>query len=520
MVFNRDKGAIGKVKKILPSIPFVFFVFCLLLYPVAQLVASVFLEPFSLSEISPSLWIVKITVLQAFVSAVLSGLAGGVGALVFSESRSRLARLPWILSPVCFSLPTLIVALSFSGFWGRNGWLGSLLNKLFEFEFYGWFAVLGAHVFLNQGIFLRTVGRTLKQMDRREEMAALSLGANRLLCFSRITLPKLFPSLKTSFLLSFAYCTSSFLIVLLLGGGIQFTTLEVAVYEALKIQFDLPKALLFSAIQLLLNFTFFSFLTRRVTIESRTESLFLPLYLRRALLLKGAYVCFYFLFILGPLIYLFVDGVLGWFVIDWEQAIPAMEKSVFLALSVAAVCILLSVGAAHTIRFHPARPFSRVLELLSLFPLFISSIVLSFGLMNTFAGALRGNLVGPLLVQVLLCLPFSVRILVDALREIPDHTVFAAQSLGANPWRRFVGVEFPLLRRAIASVFLLSLSFSLGEVGSFLIFSSEGVKTLPVLLFHWMGKYQFREASAMACLLVFLVMSASFFVERGDDFNA
>ena len=107
---------------------------------------------------------------------------------------------------MCFSLPSLVVALAFAGFWGRSGWLGTPLNSLFGFEFYGWFGVLGAHVFLNHAIYLRTLASSLKNLDRTEEIAAISLGASRVRCFFAFTLPKLAPALRTGFLLSFSYC--------------------------------------------------------------------------------------------------------------------------------------------------------------------------------------------------------------------------------------------------------------------------------------------------------------------------
>ena len=48
----------------------------------------------------------------------------------------------------------------------------------------------------------------------------------------------------------FILCFNSFAVVLALGGGPQATTLEVAIYQALKYDFNIPEALSFAWTQL------------------------------------------------------------------------------------------------------------------------------------------------------------------------------------------------------------------------------------------------------------------------------
>ena len=47
-----------------------------------------------------------------------------------------------------------------------------------------------------------------------------------------------------TFSLIFMLCFTSFTVVLTLGGGPQYTTLETAIYQAILFEFDLPKAAL------------------------------------------------------------------------------------------------------------------------------------------------------------------------------------------------------------------------------------------------------------------------------------
>lgn len=512
------------MKAFFPALPFLSFLSVLLVYPLVLLgIAGVQAVPPELN-FSYLIWILKITCLQALVSAFFSGVLGLAGALLYTEFSSRFMSLPWRLSGVCFSMPSLIVALSFAGFWGRAGWVGSILNSFIEFEFYGWFAVVAAHVFLNHAIYLRTVGIKLKSLDRTEEMAALSFGMSRSRCFFEMTLPKILPAVKTAFLLSFSYCASSFIIVLLLGGGIGLSTLEVSIYESLKINYDLARALLLASTQLGIGLSIFLLSRTSFEGEERCQALAPALYVPRSPLIKkmvmtGFYLLYSF-FILGPFIYLLVDGVQGIDLVEWRTLIEALWASGTLAFGVGFLALFLSLGAAYTLRFSKNKFILRWIELLALGPVFVSSILLSFALVQAFPFALRRHLGGPLLVQAIFCIPFSVRMLAEAFRDVSPQMEYAARALGASALQRFFFIELPLIRPQILSVFLLCVTFSLGEVGSLLLFSAETTQTLPVLLFRLMNRYQFREASGVAFLLVLLVLGMSYFVERRKGIDA
>ena len=60
----------------------------------------------------------------------------------------------------------------------------------------------------------------------------------------------------------FVLCFNSFAVVLSLGGGPQSTTLEVAIYQALKYDFNIPEALSLAWLQLLIAGGLFLLMTR------------------------------------------------------------------------------------------------------------------------------------------------------------------------------------------------------------------------------------------------------------------
>lgn len=66
-----------------------------------------------------------------------------------------------------------------------------------------------------------------------------------------IEFPYLRQQLLPVFGLIFMLCFTSFSIVLTLGGGPKYTTLEVAIYQAVLFEFDLAKSALFALLQVI-----------------------------------------------------------------------------------------------------------------------------------------------------------------------------------------------------------------------------------------------------------------------------
>ena len=109
--------------------------------------------------------------------------------------------------------------------------------------------MLLAHVFYNAAIVVRIVGGSLSSLDPRLVEAARTLGAGRFRSFMRVTVRLLLPSIAASTILVFAFCFSSFGVILVLGGP-RMGTLETEIYRQAVSFFNLPAAAMLSAIQL------------------------------------------------------------------------------------------------------------------------------------------------------------------------------------------------------------------------------------------------------------------------------
>ena len=112
-----------------------------------------------------------------------------------------------------------------------------------------------AHAFYNYAIVVRIVSALWANLDPSLEETAKVLGAGRIRVFYHVTLPLLLPAIVSSALLAFAFSFTSFGVVLILGGS-QFATLEVAIYELTAKLFRLPLSGALSVIQLVFTYAF------------------------------------------------------------------------------------------------------------------------------------------------------------------------------------------------------------------------------------------------------------------------
>lgn len=100
--------------------------------------------------------------------------------------------------------------------------------------------------------------QALQSIPTEQHQLAAQLNIKGFTFFRLIEWPYLKSQIVSAFVLIFMLCFTSFTIVLALGGGPQNSTLEVAIYQAIFFEFDLPKAALFALVQFAFCFALFS----------------------------------------------------------------------------------------------------------------------------------------------------------------------------------------------------------------------------------------------------------------------
>ncbi len=184
-----------------------------------------FLQPIKLSLFVSLLALIIVSVLGISIAWVMTKI----------HFRGKLWLDTVLLLPIVLP-PTVIGFLLIIGF-GRNGFLGILLDTLFDTSiiFTIWAAVLAA-VVVAFPLMYQSVRTGMLQIDRNIEDAARVDGANEWEVFRQITLPLSKNSLITGITLSFARALGEFGATIMFAGNIpgKTQTIPTAIYVAFE----------------------------------------------------------------------------------------------------------------------------------------------------------------------------------------------------------------------------------------------------------------------------------------------
>jgi thiamine transport system permease protein len=477
------------------------------------------------------------TVGQALLSTALTLAAALPPAFVVARYDFPGRALLRALTTVPFVLPAVVVAAAFTALLGPTGWVNQVLRALtgspravLDVENTLGIIVL-AHVFYNFAIVLRIVGGFWANLDPQLNEAARVLGADRLRAFVFVTVPLLAPALWAAALLVFLFDFTSFGVVLLLGGP-QFATLEVAIYrEAFGLGGNsLARAAALALVQIVFTLVLtvvYTTVQARASrpLDLRPERLTRrPPRTRRARLAVGAAAAFSVVLLVTPLLALVlrsftvVSGAGSYLGLDYYRALfeppargaalvdplLAVRNSLFFAGTATALALALGLLAA-TALARPSRA-AAWLDPLIMLPLGASAVTLGLGFLVAFSQPpldLRGS---PLLVPLahaLVAFPFVVRSLLPVLRSIRASLREAAAVLGATPWQVWRAIDLPIAGRALLVAAAFAFTISLGEFGATALIAWRDWPTLPYAIYRFLraGSLNYGESLAMSTLL-------------------
>ena len=476
---------------------------------------------------------------QAMLSA-LGSLAVAVPASIMLARRYRwfgmgLLRL---LVGLAFVIPTTVAASGLLAIWGRQGVINQAIHTINEVlpavalpelpTFFGLKAVVLAHIFFNAPLMIRVfLPRILSVPDTHWRLARM-MGMTAWQQGRWIEFPAMKPLILPMVGLVFLFCFSSFSLVLMLGGGLRVTTLEVEIYAALRIAFDLPMAVALTLLQVGMALGVLVVLLR---LAPRQSSWNQPIMTMRApcddilsantLRLKTLdifMITILVLLLILPLAALAWRGVSGdvLAVLASAHFWRAMGNSVGIAVASGVLVVGLACVLAET-RTQLTRGGVALLEMGVMVYLVVPAIVMGTAWFILLRGVADVFAVAPFLVlvaNVMLGLPVAYRLLIGKWLAMRGRDERSRLAYGLRGWRGLRFLTIPLMGREIGLIFGLSMAMSMGDLGVIALFASADFTTLPWLLYQQAGRYRVDEA-AVTALMLMLVVSALFALGNG-----
>ncbi|KIN62617.1 Thiamin transporter membrane protein [Sulfitobacter noctilucicola] len=453
----------------------------------------------------------RFTVWQAFLSALFSVLLAIPVARALARRRffGRGALVTLLGAP--FILPVIVAVLGLLTVFGRSGWLNIVLEAvgLPTVSIYGLHGVVLAHVFFNLPLATRLILQGWQAVPAERFRLVAQIRMTPWAVFRAVEWPMLRQIVPGAAALVFVICLTSFAVALTLGGGPRATTLELAIFQAFRFDFDLGRAALLSLVQLVVAGGAAIAALWLIPAVSTGGGQDRP-HMRwdgKGLWQRGLDALIILLaaiFLLLPLCALVLRGVIG---------IGQMPASVWSAaaasLSVAVISVVTMLVLALPMAGWVASKRAGGVEAIGLLGISASPLMIGTGwfiVINPVMNPADLALPVTALVNALMALPFCLRILVPRIRETVQDYGRLSQSLRIEGWPLWRWVILPRCTPQLGFATGLTAALSAGDLGVIALFANEQRTTLPLQMYRLMGAYRMEAAAGAALLLLIMAL--------------
>lgn len=468
---------------------------------------------------------VRFTLVQAVWSSFLSVLLAIPVARALARRRfvGRGALVTLLGAP--FILPVIVAVLGLLAVFGRSGWVNDGLGffGLPEVSIYGFHGVVLAHVFFNLPLATRLLLQGWQGIPAERFRLVAQLRLTPRAMFRAVEMPMLWQVVPGALALVFVICLTSFAVALTLGGGPRATTIELAIYQAFRFDFDLGRAALLSVVQLVLAGSMALlalWLVPTLGIGGGLDRM-MPRWDARGGMQRigdGLAILLAALFLLVPLAAVVWRGVRGMPQMP-SEVYAAAVTSIWVAVSSIIVLVMLALPMAGWI----AGRRGGGVEAIGLLGLSASPLMIGTGwfiVINPYADPFDFALIVTVAVNVMMALPFALRILVPPMRDAMAQYGRVSMMLGVRGWRLWRVVLIPRLRAQIGFAAGLTGALSMGDLGVIALFADPDRVTLPLQMERLMGAYRMDAAAGAALVLLALSLGIFWICDRGGRWGA
>ncbi|MGH1330031.1 MAG: thiamine/thiamine pyrophosphate ABC transporter permease ThiP [Paracoccaceae bacterium] len=489
--------------------------------------AAVFWRADGLGNITAADWdALRFTLMQAFLSALLSIALAIPVARALARRRFLGRSILIALMGAPFILPSIVAVLGLVAVFGQSGLIGRALVFLgFEpFSIYGLHGILLAHVFFNLPLATRLILQGWLAIPGEHFRLAQTLRFRPLSTLRVIEFPMLREIVPGAFTVIFVLCTTSFAVALALGAGPKSTTIELAIYQAFRFDFDLGSAALLGLIQLgICALAAAAALWVRVPQMAQgglDRVVAMPPTGAISRAADTLFIVFAAAFLLLPLGSILVRGLFEIAELPpvvWHSALRSCAMALGSALLTIALSLPLAWLAASNKRAGLWAEGAGFLTIAAS-PLVMGTglFILLYGFVNPVDWALAITV----FVNAAMALPFAMRALVPAISAAKAQFGPLAQSLDLRGWAAWRWLWWPRLRGALGFSAGLSGALSMGDLGVIALFADPDRASLPLQMYRLMAAYRMDQAAGAALLLLGLSLAIFWLFDRGGRVNA
>lgn len=468
---------------------------------------------------------IRFTIVQAFLSSLISVLLAIPLARALARRSMPGRDILIMLLGAPFILPVIVAVMGLLAIFGRSGWVNLALDAvgLPTISIYGLHGVVLSHVFFNLPLATRLLLQGWQSIPAERFRLAATLDLPPMMVLRTLEWPMLLRILPGAAALIFVICLTSFAVALTLGGGPRATTVELAIYQAFRFDFDLSKAALLSLVQLVLAGSaalLALWIVPQIPLTGGMDRQVQRWDARGGLQRAGDAVVILLgaAFLLLPLLAVCLQGLAG-----LAEVPVSVWRAAGVSLWVAALSIFVALALALPLAGWVATRPRGSAEAIGLLGLSASPLMIGTGwfiLLNPIVDPISLSLPVTAVVNALMALPFALRILVPPLREALTAYGRLCLSLNISGWSAWRWLILPRLRAPLGFAAGLTGALSVGDLGVIALFADPDRTTLPLQMYRLMGAYRTEAAAGAALILLVLALLVFWVCDRGARLHA
>ncbi len=200
--------------------------------------------------------------------------------------------------------------------------------------------------------------------------------------------------------------------------------------------------------------------------------------------------------------------------ISGVNTISIVLYSILLSTVVTLAALAISIPAARALGLYEFKG-KGLFKMLVLLPLIISPVATALGIQVFFIRlGLAGTFMGVVLVHLVPCLPYGIRILSDVFEALGESIELQARTLGANKIKTFLYVTMPLISPGLISAGALIFIVSFSQYFLTFIIGGGNVVTLTMAMFPFIQSGDRNTASCYSVVFILTTFILLYIVER------
>ncbi len=180
-------------------------------------------------------------------------------------------------------------------------------------------------------------------------------------------------------------------------------------------------------------------------------------------------------------------GMRGWlyFFNPTSKGILTLLFSIILSIVVTIFTLVITIPGAKALAIYKFKG-KKLIEILVFAPVIVPTVTIAMGIHIQFIRwGIANTFMGVVLIQLIPCIPYSVRILKNVFEILGDNMEVQARVLGANPYQVFRFVTFPRILPGIISAGSMTFIISFSQYFLTLLIGGGRIVTFSMQMFPY-----------------------------------